>query len=169
MLHALRDRRGHSRTDFVDRCGAIVSCSGRCLDDVGGPVTRDIHAPRVDMSALAVSVDLEPRTVSLSAGTRGCVTVVVAARNTTEGPVWVQLEGPAVIADQTFGWRLEGYRSGATSVGGSLSLMQFNAGETRRHVFECANAGWNGPGPGTYVMTGYVRSASDSLRLTIVH
>jgi hypothetical protein len=170
MLHALIDRRGHSRTAFVQNCGGVVSCSRRCLSDVGGPISRDPHAPIVDMSVLQVSVDLEPRVVSLSTATEGCVTVVVSAHNSAGVPVQVQLEGPAAIANQSFAWRLEGYRGGGTTM--DDSLMPFNGGETRRHVFECAYVGpvhnWGSPGRGAYMMVGHIRSVSDSLMFTIV-
>jgi hypothetical protein len=170
MLHALVNRRGHSRVDFVDRCGGVVSCEGRCLVDVGGAVSRDLYAPIVNMNVLRVSVDLEPRVVSLSTATEGCVTVVVAARNSSSVPVRVQLEGHSPIANQSFGWRLEGYRGGGATVDGSL--MPFNGGETRRHVFECVYVGpvrnWPSPGPGNYTMTGHIRSLADSTRFTVI-
>ena len=132
---------------------------------------RDANAPVVDVSVLNVAVDAEPRIVSQSMATAGCLTVVVSARNPRPRSIRVHLAGPKPFENQSFGWTLENYRSSAVSE--PDSLMPFAAQETRRHVFECAYLGIvHGPNnlaPGTHYIEGrFGNQFSDSLQISIV-
>jgi hypothetical protein len=172
MLHALLRVGGHPREAFIDRCLGVVSCIGDCLEEGGGEPARDPEALVVDPSALTIETWIEPGTVSLSAGTRGCLPVVVKATNSQTTPVRVRLRGGhAGITNQSFSWSVEDYGGGG--VPEPDSLMGFAAGETRRHTFDCAFVGkqsesWSGLEPGRYVLRGHVRDNYSDAPFTIV-
>lgn len=172
MLHALLRRGGHPRSAFIVGCAGIVSCGGRCENDAGGPLVRDMNALVIEVTDVVLTTQVLPTTVSLSRETQGCMTVVVSATNHTGGAARVRLAGRPHYAgrQQSFGWSLEGIRHGAAVE--EDTLMPFLAGETRRHVFDCVFVGnsptWDGLAPGSYEIAGHLRSNSMSVPITIV-
>lgn len=173
MLHALLRRDGHPRWAFMENCAGIVSCPGKCESEAGGPIVRNPKAVTVDPTALHVTVDVFPLTISRTTATRGCATVVVSAMNPHGYPIRVRLlsGGRTSQTNQSFSWTLEGVRHGAVSE--AQSPMPFAPQEVRRHVFDCAFLGVvpgsANPAPGEHNIRGGLNSVrSEAVPITLV-
>jgi hypothetical protein len=135
MLHAILGQTAHSRKYFIERCAGLVACSGHCVREAGGPVARDLSAPVVNAASMVVGVDLGTRTLSLSSGTE-CVTLAISVTNPHPTPVRVNLQENAEPGPYPgFGWAMA---HGGQAIGIQNGRIPFAAGETQRHVFECA-------------------------------
>ena len=137
MLHALQDGDGHPREFFLDRCGGVVLCEGRCIEDAGPPPVGPA-APRVDPAALEVGLELRPRTPSL-ATYGGHFTVIVTARNPRSEAVVATLPAtPLGEPSTSFEYRVENVvgADGARARAWDESVTRFAPGETKRHVFD---------------------------------
>jgi len=156
MLHALQDADGHPREFFLERCGGVVMCEGRCLEDAGPPPPANAAAPRVDPSALEVGVELRPRGPSLGLY-GGHFTLVVTARNPRSDAVIATLPPTSFGEPSTsFEYLIENL----VGLGGAVrawdaGVTRFAPGETKRQAFDLYLAGAVGIGdgglpPGTY-------------------
>jgi hypothetical protein len=160
MLHALTGVTNHPRWLFFERCGGVISCDDDCRQEAGGATSIAQSTPEFHRDSILVSVDFAPREVSLSGGTHGCVTVVVSVENLhgTARQLSGQISG--------FGWTID--RVPINLVGSPLSVG-FEAGETKRRVFECPVAGrLNGIEPGTYRVRGVFGGIESQIRLLTV-
>ena len=133
MLHALRGKPGHPRTDFVAHCGTVVNCGPDCwMDPAAAP--RVLGATVVDPSALDVSVASWPESPARQLFD-GYVGLVLTMRNPRSERVVVRLPAGA---SPLFRYRY--VRDGVTSEGGSSifapELVTFAPGETKRMIFD---------------------------------
>jgi len=62
MLHALLRVGGHPRSQFVERCGGVVDCTGACLGDAGAPPTPAVGTVNVPPDSLELGIELQPAT-----------------------------------------------------------------------------------------------------------
>ena len=162
MLHSLTEIGGHPREEFLSRCGGIVDCDDRCINDAGPLQPAGPAVARVGPDALEIDVVLNPQAPS-RAQYRGYFTMTVTARNPRGDPVVVTLPpstdaGPAV----TFEYRAE-YQGGYAESNVRASddgVTRFAPGETKRHVFDFHMVGADestldgGLRPGTYDLRG---------------
>jgi hypothetical protein len=162
MLHALTSRGPHGRSDFLERCGGVVSCEGECLDDAGPLPPPDPGIVRVKSQGLDIDVVLNPQTPSRSLFD-GHFTMTVTARNPYGHAILVELPpagdaGPSV----TFEYRVEFSGGYAQSNGRSWDdgVTRFAVAETKQYVFDFriidapGTASDGGLGPGTYTFRG---------------
>lgn len=144
MLHALLRVGGHPRDQFLDRCGDIVDCFGRCITDAGGPPAFSTTAPIVAPSSLTVTTLVATNPVSLSADS-GWLPLTVSVTN--HAPYAVQGQVPLPPDGQppgfSFAYRIASFGAGPSSGDGYAgldgTLFPFapagTAGATRRFVF----------------------------------
>lgn len=158
MLHAITREGGHSREDFVTRCGGIVTCLGECETAVGADPVPPADAPELAPSELLVALRLVPTDISWSADS-GWFTVTVTATNPRAEPVWVRLTStdPDYPVWATFGYiiGLQGDTWGSAEGGYEWteeSRMPFAAGQTRRLMFDFSFL------PGDYDIRGFFNS-----------
>jgi hypothetical protein len=165
MLHALLNRGGHPRQYFVERCGDIVSCEARCVDEAGGyppPTTTDAI---VDADRLEVRAFITPTPVSRSADS-SWLAVVVEAHNPLPIPIRVRIDKD-IVRGGFSGIQFWYEATGGLALGmtGTLdSLVAFGAGQTHRAVFD---AKAHVPGPfdvqlGPQLLTGGFSGMSGS-------
>ena len=136
MLHALiRERKGHSRSYFVNRCAGVVSCISPCLNEVGPAPAIPSSIPRVTSSVLEIGMNLIPSKPSPQMDD-GVFTVEVTARNPNSYAVLVTLD------EKWFGrgffYSLYGPRMGIAENEQvwDASLAYFGPGETKRSYFD---------------------------------
>jgi hypothetical protein len=155
MLHALLERTGHSRSQFLERCGGVVSCPVQCVSDAGALPPLDPSTPRVTPDGLDIGVEMQPANPS-PREEDGVFTVIVTARNPATHSVAVPLvAGPAEL--ESFTLELQGTSKSFSS--GTLLLddgvTRFGPGETKRQYFDLRISGAIGPAnlpPGTYAV-----------------
>jgi hypothetical protein len=132
MLHALRRRPGHPRSDFLENCGGIVDCSTKCIADAG-PLQIDPSITRVSSDVLELAVHVVPAHPTM-AEDGGVFSVIVTAKNPR--PYSVVIEGVPLL--QSFYFELLGTVGGIGSAipirDGSVTL--FVAGETKQQLFD---------------------------------
>ena len=140
MLHALTRTSGHSRADFLERCGGVVSCTSQCVTDAGTVPTIDPALPVVSPDSLDVTVELAPALPSLAVDS-GAFTMIISVHNPANHSIVAalpQLTG-GVSTAYTFdiknpfglGSRLQGARSIVDP-----SVTVFSAGETKHQYFD---------------------------------
>jgi hypothetical protein len=156
MLHALLRAKGHARAEFLERCGGVVSCGSQCVEDAGPGPEIPASVPRVEPSAIEVTVDIAPVPIR-SWVNEGYFAVTVRARNPATHPVLVnlpissgmqisfryQIFGPNTESDWVTAW--------------DSAVMSFAPGETKLHVFDFLVGDGNRHGyvfPGQYTMLG---------------
>ncbi|HYC51462.1 MAG TPA: hypothetical protein VEB19_10180 [Gemmatimonadaceae bacterium] len=136
MLHALLKGKGHPRADFVGRCGGVVTCSVKCIEEGKAP-TKPLNAVTVSPSTMEISVDVWPESPGPDV-LDGYVRVTVSARNPRSQPVLVNL--PTYYPGTPLGF------SARLAVGAWMMVREqpvyaletgwFGPGETKRFVFE---------------------------------
>lgn len=149
MLHALRRAPGHPRDTFVESCGGLVSCGGPCLEEAERTGPPASTGPIVETGAMEVTAEVRPRIVSLTSGTRGCVTIVVNVRNPRDEEVRVDLSRFG-----TLGWSVDGLGAGG---GGRFPIddtLVLTPGSTRSYAFDCPGPLAEGLTPGNYFVRG---------------
>jgi hypothetical protein len=106
MLHALIGRAGHSRTEFVDRCGGIVTCTGECQREVGPGPQPGADAVEIDATELDVTVSVVPAPTFGLHDNGGWFAYIVTATNPRPEAVWVRVKRPRpdVPGAATFGF-----------------------------------------------------------------
>ncbi len=127
MLHALRKGNRHG-PEFLEDCGGLVVCEGDCEREAGGRSALPTAAsPVIAPSELEVTVTvLPPLPLEF-----GWATVIVAARNPSDVPVWVDLS--AAPGDE-FACLKDGLAC-TQNESGTATQAPFRAGETRRGVY----------------------------------
>lgn len=138
MLHALTGRASHTRADFLDRCGGIVSCGGPCIAEAGLPAAPAPAVASVDPEALEVDLTLMPAIPSQHTD-RGHFALIVTVRNPAAFPVVVLFpahRGGEVA--RTFGFTWSGPAGGVQGdeLAFDAGLAFFGAGEIKHHVFD---------------------------------
>ena len=139
MLHALLRTVGHPRSAFLENCGGIVACGGRCVRDAGPLATPDASIPRVTPAELDVTSEVAPATPS-STIEGGLATFTISVRNPLSYPIVVLLPLPPGGGSRLI-FRYEIQRSDGTGwssadVALDLGVTLFKAGETKRNVFD---------------------------------
>ncbi|MFN2563760.1 MAG: hypothetical protein ABR499_01945 [Gemmatimonadaceae bacterium] len=94
MLHALVGRAGHRRSEFVDRCGGIVTCTGECQREAGPDPQPPADAVEIDARELDVTVSVVPSTSFGLHDNGGWFAYVVTATNPRPEAVWVRVRRP---------------------------------------------------------------------------
>ena len=154
MLHIIVGQGGHSKDYFRVRCGDLVACVDACADEAGTWATPDASSPVVDASALDVTLSVAPNPVIPKLDHWMCI--VVTAHNPSKQAVWVRLASrgdPAGGPDDAL-WA-KSLPMGATSVLMGGPLVPFDAGQTRRFVFDTrAMIPVPMPPGGNYTVTG---------------
>jgi hypothetical protein len=140
MLHALTRTSGHSRADFLERCGGVVSCTSQCVTDAGTVPTIDPALPVVSPDSLDVTVELAPAQPSLAVDS-GAFTMIISVHNPANHSIVAALPqltgGTSAVYSfdikSTFapGGRFQGVRSIADP-----SVIVFAAGETKHQYFD---------------------------------
>ncbi len=158
MLHALRQKSGHPRDQFLNRCGGVVDCQDPCIADAGpypDPPQTPLH---VDNASIALTFDIEPNTPTRSID-EGRFSITVLTHNKTAQWITVTPATGATTANQTFSIDVHG-TNGATArdeLGLDPSQTIFAPGETKRHVFDFVIGDYpfgNQLLPGDYVVRG---------------
>ncbi len=157
MLHALRQKAGHPRDQFLNKCGGIVDCQDACVADAGpypSPPQTPLH---VDNASIELTFDIEPATPTRSIDA-GRFSITVLTHNKTAQ--WITVTPAAgVPTNQTFSIDVHGV-NGATArdqLGIDPSQTIFAPGETKRHVFDFVIGDYpfgNQLLPGDYVVRG---------------
>jgi hypothetical protein len=158
MLHALT-RGGHTRNEFLERCGGIVNCEVDCVREAGPPPPLPAGTPVVSPSALDIEVEVQPSAPS-DAKFGGYFAIVVTAHNPANHAVVVQL--PAYGDDDlgvSFAYLLddaEGNETGTFYLASDSSEIFFEAGETKRQAFDMtiSDSSHVGLQPATYLVRG---------------
>lgn len=159
MLHALLRIAGHPREAFLRKCAGVVACGTRCTADSDPPAAPDPAAPRVGSGELEVDYALSP--AQPAAGVNGgWFSLTVTARNPATHPIVVELSPPSTSAQgRTFRYDIQqgAARMAAGVHGLDPEAVQFNAGETKRQVFDFrvdAQPAGVFFGPGVYAVSG---------------
>ena len=158
MLHALLQAGGHARKYFLERCGGVVNCDELCIADSEPPPTVDANVAHATPEELEVSVDVSPASPRKSE-MDGFFTVTVSARNTASHQVVVQLVQYPGFPANSFSVAVYGAAGGLgeTKIALDPSVSTFDAGETKRQVFDFAvrdSIGHGGLPPGPYNVDG---------------
>jgi hypothetical protein len=136
MLHALLAKAGHSRGEFLDKCGGTVDCAGACILDAGPyppPPETPLH---VRADAMEISLDIEPRSPN-AAIDGGFFSITVLAHNPSTH--WATVVPILAETDtmRTFSFLVsgpEGRTDALTAADPSQRI--FAPGETKRLVFD---------------------------------
>lgn len=132
MLHALvRARKGHSRSDFLEKCAGVVTCGVDCVRDAGEFPAPGANVAQVSSDVLEVSASLIP-SVPLQSVDGGFFTIVVTAKNPKPYPVVIVLNPPGW--DRLFSYNIGELGKTETAIDPELSY--FKAGETKQHYFD---------------------------------
>jgi len=156
MLHALTRTGLHQRSYFIERCGGIVACSGKCLTEGGPPPSPDASAARIASDSLELGVSLVPEAPSTSVD-GGFFTLIVSATNSRPYPVVVTLD--ARRFGRTFFFQMFGSAGGTGSAAylTDPEVTFFRAGETKHQYFDFSISDGIGFGrvpPATYTIYG---------------
>ncbi len=137
MLHALLRSKGHSRSEFLERCGGLVACTTQCIEDAGPSPAIAPFVPRVSPASMEVTTVVDPRPPRTSVN-GGYFSVTVRVRNVAPNPVFVLLPTPANVGSPvSFSCRLAGIGGESSDVLAlDNSAATFAAGETKVHVFD---------------------------------
>jgi len=157
MLHALIRVGGHPRDQFLSKCAGTVDCGQQCIADAGPAPAADPAALSISPATLEVTAEITPKAPTSNLD-GGFFTVTVSVRNPTTTPTIARL-GATNQRALAFRYDVSGTMGGVA--GGEIVLdassVTFDAGETKRHVFDFA-IGNNIPGnrlpPGLYTMRG---------------
>jgi hypothetical protein len=144
MLHALIGRPGHSRAEFIDRCGGIVTCTGECQHEVGPGPQPDPDAVEIDATELEVAVSVVPSPSFGIHENGGWFAYVVTATNRRPDAVWVRVQRPSPDARSaaTFGF-VEG-PTAWSHAWTSEARVAFGPGQTKRYTYDRAAITGNG-------------------------
>jgi hypothetical protein len=158
MLHALT-RAGHTRNEFIERCGGIVNCETDCIRDAGPPAPTAANTPIVSPTTLEIGIEVQPSTPA-DAKFGGYFAIVVTARNPASHAVIVQLpqqnDGTLGVSFSYLLGTTPKDATGPFTSASDSSEIFFEPGETKRHAFDMtiADSSHFGLSPGTYVARG---------------
>lgn len=173
MLHALT-RGGHTRYEFLERCGGIVSCEGECIRDAGPPPPPPASTPVVSPSALDIGIELQP-SAPADAKFGGYFALIATAHNPANHAVIVQLpsygdDNLGVSFSYLIGTTTEN-ETGTFYVASDSEEVFFEPGETKRQLFDITIGDSSHVGllPATYLVRGLYgdhRSAQTSFTIS---
>ncbi len=157
MLHALRQKGGHPRDQFLGKCAGVVDCEDACVADAGPYPTPPQTPLLVTSDSIDLSLDIEPHTPTRNID-GGRFSITVLAHNKTAR--WITVNPAAgERASQTFSIDVHGANgaTGRDQVGLDPSQTIFAPGETKRQVFDLVIGDYpfgNQLLPGDYVARG---------------
>ena len=158
MLHALRQKGGHPRDQFLGKCAGVVACEDACVADAGPyptPPQTPIHGT---VDSIETTLDIEPHTPARTID-EGRFSITVLTRNKTARWMAVTPASTVTSVNQTFSLDVNGV-NGANAfdeLGLDPSQTIFAPGETKRHVFDLVIGDYpfgNQLLPGNYVARG---------------
>jgi hypothetical protein len=158
MLHALRQKGGHPRDQFLGKCAGVVACEDACVADAGPyptPPQTPIHGT---VDSIETTLDIEPHTPT-HAIDEGRFSITVLTRNRTARWMTVTAASTVNAVNETFSLDVHGV-NGANAfdkLGIDPSQTIFAPGETKRHVFDLVIGDYpfgNQLLPGDYVARG---------------
>lgn len=164
MLHAMLQKTGHPRSEFLGDCAGLVVCQGVCIKDAGRwrPPPGGFVVLPPDSFEISSHAKLLPREVD---GDRW-MTLWVSVRNPRNRAAGVRVPPPAdPITPPTFVFNVRGFPGRGVS-GGEVatdsSSLVFGPQETKRFLFEWrvgVTLNTEEIAPGRYlVQGGYVHS-----------
>jgi hypothetical protein len=137
MLHALIQKAGHPRDQFLGKCAGTVRCEGACILDAG-PYSPPPQTPvHISADGMNISLDVEP--ASPGGGQNGgFFTITVTARNPTANWVTVLPLFPDNDTTRTFSFAVHGAAASFSGeeIAFDPSERIFAPGETKRWVFD---------------------------------
>jgi hypothetical protein len=193
MLHALLNKAGHPRAQFLGRCAGIVNCVATCVTEAGPLPASELAAVRVEPEALEISAEVAPAVPSLAVDS-GLFTVTFRIHNPAPYSVVIVPPpppgGPFPAQPVRFHFGISrvgggGFSPDATAGPADPIGYVYDAGETRQKVYDLsldttATGGYArlagrgvDPvlGPGQYTFRGYYgnsygRRWSDSVTIS---
>jgi hypothetical protein len=139
MLHALLQKGGHPRNQFLGKCSGTVSCQHACILDAGPyppPPETPIH---VTGESLEFTVDVEPGN-PIPAFDGGFFTITVLVRNRSAHWATVTPLSSSTDTTSSFTFAVINTSTGGGMTGGEIALDPseriFAPGETKKHVFD---------------------------------
>jgi hypothetical protein len=134
MLHAINRRPGHPRSDFLEACAGLVTCSEQCITDAGPPPPVPVGAVVVPLQEMAVSLEVTPTVLSRQRDD-GFFAATILVRNDRAVPVLVLTPVPwGGPASRGFGYSLttEIRSQWLDEFMRDSSLVRFAPGEVKR-------------------------------------
>lgn len=158
MLHALRQKSGHPRDQFLNKCGGVVDCEEPCIADAGPYPTPPQTPIHVNSDSIDLTLDVEPNTPAHNFD-EGRFSITVLAHNKTARWITVTPAAGVGAATQTFSIDVHGANgaTGRDELGLDPSQTIFSPGETKRHVFDLVIGDYpfaNQLLPGDYIARG---------------
>ena len=158
MLHALRQRGGHPRDQFLGKCAGVVDCEEPCIADAGAYPTPPQTPIHVNNDSIDLIIDIEPHTPARNID-EGRFSITVLTHNKTARWITVTPAAGVSAATQTFSIDVHGVNgaTGRDELGLDPSQTIFSPGETKRQVFDLVIGDYpfgNQLLPGDYVVRG---------------
>ena len=158
MLHALRQKGGHPRDQFLGKCGGTVGCEEACVADAGPYPTPPETPLHVAGDGIDFTLEFAPATPSRSID-EGRFSITVLAHNKSTHWVTVTPSSSATGSNETFSVDVHGTNGATGRNENALDPSQtiFAPGETKRHVFDLVIGDYpfgNQLLPGDYVTRG---------------
>lgn len=120
----------------MERCGGVVVCTGECVTADGPAAAIPADIPRVQPSALLVTLTVEPAEPE-QAIYGGYFSVTVRVKNPANHSVVVELPLDSDNVPLSFGYVIsDPQREAVTVRARDSSIAIFAAGETKLHVFD---------------------------------
>lgn len=158
MLHALRQKGGHPRDQFLGKCAGTVDCEEACIADGGTYPTPPETPLNVSGDGIDISLQISPATPARNVD-EGRFSITVLAHNKSTHWVTVTPSSSASAPNETFSIDVHGANgaTGRDEDGLDPSQTIFAPGETKRHVFDLVIGDYpfaNQLLPGDYVTRG---------------
>jgi hypothetical protein len=136
MLHALLQKGGHQRDQFLGKCAGTVDCEEACVEEAGTYPNPPETPLEIAGDGIEITTQVEPGT-PLRSIDEGRFTVTVYAHNTSSHWVTVTPRAPAA-ANETFAVELSGANgsTGKHEIAIDPSQRIFAPNETKRQVFD---------------------------------
>ena len=137
MLHALIGQGGHSRNDFLERCGGTVVCLSGCIRDAGTAPVAGRSVARVEPVEMRIDIAVDPAQPQRSVN-EGHFRLVVTVTNPRTDSVVVLLPWAGDAPPSSFNFLLNGQRTGLwfTQHAWDPGVTIYGPGATRRAVFD---------------------------------
>jgi len=140
MLHALIKGSGHPRSDFLQKCAGVVSCTSQCVSDAGPPPKIDASIPTVSPDSLELSLQFVPDQPRASID-GGIFTLIVSVRNPASHPVTASLLTPSGVVLPPYSFEIKAAFIPGVKTQGQLNLTDasvstFGPGETKHQYFD---------------------------------
>jgi hypothetical protein len=171
MLHALVNKKGHPRSDFLQKCGGVVYCTEKCVEDAGPAPAVSSSVPRVSPDVLKLALTIIPETPSSSTD-GGMFTIAVTATN--PNPYAIVITPNPTWTGDSFDYNFFTASGNGTSGGIRLpdpGRLYFEAGETRKQYFDFRIATRFTKAtipPGSYTIRGMFAGRSAKLESVVI-